>query len=113
MASPSLRRSTFVVSRALGIHAVGEVGMRESGQVASWAVYQVTVLGQPGPNAVCTQGEWDEISAAQPGLHRLVRGGIANEGEAERLARGTSGDGRPRTPHKKVLTEIVDARPDV
>jgi hypothetical protein len=69
-----------------------EVGMRKPARVASWAVYQVTIQGQPGPNVVCPQHEWDAIEKSTPGLHRLIRGGIANEGEAERLARGTSGD---------------------
>ena len=75
--------------------------MRKSEQVASWAVYQATILGQAGPNVVCGQGEWEAIEQAQPGLHRLVRGGIPNEGEAERLARGASGDDK-RASRKKV-----------
>jgi hypothetical protein len=69
-----------------------EVGMRKPARVASWAVYQVTIQGKPGPNVVCPQHEWDAIEKDAPGLHRLIRGDIANEGEAERLARGTSGD---------------------
>jgi hypothetical protein len=85
--------------------------MRKSGQVASWAVYQVTILGRPGPNVVCRQSEWDAIEQAQPGLHRLIRGGITNEGEAERLARGSSCDDK-RASRKKVITELVDAGPD-
>jgi hypothetical protein len=32
------------------------------------------------------------MQLAQPGVHTLVRAGIPSEGEAERLARGTSGD---------------------
>lgn len=84
--------------------------MGESEQVASWAVYQVTILGQPGPNAVCFQGEWEAIERAQPGLHRLVRGGITNEGEAERLARGDSGGGR-RAPRKKAILALLAAEP--
>ena len=46
--------------------------------------------------AVCEQGEWDEMERARPGYHTLVRAGITNEGEAERLARGTSGDVKGR-----------------
>jgi hypothetical protein len=85
--------------------------MRKSGQVASWAVYQVTLLGQPGPNVVCHQSEWDAIEQARPGLHRLIRGGIRSEGEAERLARGSSGDDR-RTSRKKAIAELLDTEPD-
>jgi hypothetical protein len=64
---------------------------------ASWVVYQMTISGQPsGRNAVCEQAEWDAMEADRPGYHTLVRAGIPTEGEAERLARGTSGDVKPR-----------------
>lgn len=87
--------------------------MRKSVQVASWAVYTMTVHGQPGPKVVCNQNEWDAIEKATPGLHRLVRDGILNEGEAERLARGTSGDDPVRAPRKKVIAELLEVEPDV
>ena len=61
-------------------------------------VYQAAVKGQEtGPNAICEQSEWDAMEAAAPGQNRLIRSGIASEGEAERLARGTSGDPVART----------------
>jgi hypothetical protein len=67
--------------------------MRYAEAVGSWVVYQMPVKGQPGGmNAVCGQREWEAMEAARPGYYTLVRAGIANEGEAERLARGTSGD---------------------
>ena len=47
-----------------------------------------------GMRAVCEQREWEEMERVRPGYHKLVQGGIASEGEAERLARGTSGDAR-------------------
>jgi hypothetical protein len=63
----------------------------------SWVVYRVTVKGQAdGPNAVCEQEEWEAMERDRPGLHTLIRSGIATEAEAERLARGTSGDPAPR-----------------
>ena len=86
--------------------------MRKSAQAAPWAVYQVTVQGRPGPKVVCFQSEWDAIEEATPGLHRLIRDGILNEGEAERLARGTSGDDPVRTLTKKVAAALLDAEPD-
>jgi hypothetical protein len=59
----------------------------------SWVVYLMTLHGKPtGMNAVCEQGEWEAMEQAYPGYHTLVRGGISNEAEAEKLARGTSGD---------------------
>jgi hypothetical protein len=38
-------------------------------------------------SAVCEQSEWDALELARPGYHTLVRAGIANEGEAEQIAR--------------------------
>ena len=68
----------------------------------TWVVYQSAVKGEAsGPNAVCDQGEWEVMEAVAPGRNRLIRGGIVNAGEAERLARGTSGDPVPRTSKAK------------
>ena len=66
-----------------------------------WVVYEIGAAGKDqGINVVCEQGEWDALELAQPGKHKLIRKGITNESEAERLARGTSGDSRAAT-HKK------------
>ena len=69
--------------------------MRQTNQAVFWAVYRrvwkfhhTDVLTA----AVCEQGEWDAMQKAQPGVHTLVRGRIGSEEEAEKLARGTSGD---------------------
>ena len=63
----------------------------------SWVVYQSAVKGEPtGPNAVCEQDEWVAMELANPGANRLIQSGIQSEGEAERLARGKSGDPIPR-----------------
>lgn len=62
-----------------------------------WVVYRMAVRGSDaGVNAVCTQAEWDEIEQNRPGVHALLRDRIGTESEAERLARGTSGDAVPR-----------------
>ena len=82
--------------------------MRKTEQATSWAVYQIAIHGEPGPNVVCTQAEWDTIEKAHPGMHRLVRGNITNECEAERLARGTSGDD-PRAARRKAVMELLAA----
>jgi hypothetical protein len=59
-----------------------------------WVVYRMTIHGKPsGMNAVCLQSEWEAMERAQPGYHTLIQAGIANEGEAERLARSSSVDG--------------------
>lgn len=65
--------------------------------VESWVVYLMTVHKKPsGMMSVCQQGEWDAMELARPGYHVLIKAGITNEGEAERLARGDSGQSRPR-----------------
>ena len=66
-----------------------------------WVVYEIGAAGKDqGINVVCDQDEWDALELAQPDKHKLIRTGITSEGEAERLARGTSGDSRNST-HKK------------
>jgi hypothetical protein len=71
--------------------------MRIIEEPASWVVYQMTLHGKSlAMNAVCEQDDWDEMEASRPGYHTLIRSGIANEGEAEKLARGTSGDAKGR-----------------
>ena len=67
-----------------------------------WVVYRMADDRQAdGRNVICEQSEWDEMERRRPGHYPLVREGIANEAEAERLARGTSGDalksGHPKT----------------
>ena len=70
-------------------------------QKTLWVVYEMGAAEKhQGINVVCEQGEWHALELAQPGKHKLIRAGITNEGEAERLARGTSGDSRNST-HKK------------
>jgi hypothetical protein len=48
--------------------------------------------GRGTGNVVCEQREWDALEAAHPGHHTLLHAGLRTEQEAERLARGTSGD---------------------
>jgi hypothetical protein len=55
---------------------------------ASWVVFRMTIYGKDsGMNAVCEQWEWDAMQRANPANHTLIRSGIGNEGEAERMAR--------------------------
>jgi hypothetical protein len=69
----------------------------KSEETVMWVVYKMTLHGKPSPmNAICEQSEWDAMELAQPGYHTLVQGHIANESQAERLARGTSGDAKVR-----------------
>ena len=75
--------------------------MRESEEAVAWVVYKMIVdKKSEGMNVVCEQGEWDAMELAQPGHYKLVRAGITNEAEAERLARGTSGDAKHHLPRR-------------
>ncbi|MBI1916434.1 MAG: hypothetical protein HYS12_17125 [Planctomycetes bacterium] len=69
--------------------------MSETEKVVTWVVYRMTLHGKPvGVHAVCEQSEWDALELSRPGYHTLLKAGITNEGEAERLARaGLAGVG--------------------
>jgi hypothetical protein len=70
-------------------------------EAGPWVVYLMTVNNNAaGMKAVCEQREWDAMKLARPDCHTLVKSGIASEADAERLARGTSGDPKPRTPRR-------------
>ena len=73
--------------------------MNKAEERVSWVVYKMTIAkNAEGMNAVCEQSEWDAMELARPGYHTLVRAHITDEAEAEKLARGTSGDPKPRQP---------------
>jgi hypothetical protein len=73
--------------------------MRTLNEAKAWAVYRISGKGsEPATNAMCDQREWPEIEKQSAGRCTLIRGYITNEGEAERLARGTSGDTKPKPP---------------
>jgi hypothetical protein len=70
----------------------------------SWVVYLMPIKGSPeGLRAICEQSEWETMERNRPGHYTLIQGGLTNEGEAEKLARGTSGDKPPRTFKAKML----------
>jgi len=77
--------------------------MRKTEKCVSWAVYRKILHGKTtGMNVVCEQGEWEALELSQPGHYTLVRAGITNEGEAERLARSSSMDGSDKAADLKV-----------
>ena len=67
-----------------------------SEQTETWVVYLMTGKNLHGMKAVCEKAEWDAIEKAKPGFHHLIQEGITSESEAELLARGVSGDPKPR-----------------
>ena len=72
----------------------------------TWVVYRMTLPGNAvGGNVVCRQQEWDAIEKARPGYHVLLHSGLKTEQEAEKLARGTAGDPKPRGDRKKAETK--------
>ena len=74
-----------------------------------WVVYETPVKGRSdATRAVCGAAEWARMEADRPGFRTLVRSGMANEGEAERLARGTSGDAPPRGAKLPTPTPVAD-----
>ena len=66
--------------------------MRFTETVESWVVYQA-VAKRGGGRAMCPADEWPALAEAG---HTLIQAGLVNEAVAERLARGTSGDSKPR-----------------
>jgi hypothetical protein len=67
--------------------------MLSTSKPESWVVYKMTLHGKKeGVNAVCDQAEWDAMELTRPGYHQLIQSGIANESEAEQLARSTQSE---------------------
>ena len=66
----------------------GQDGIRRA---ESWVIYRLVVDGAvTGSTGVCAQDEWEAMERERPGGTFVVQSGIADEGVAERLARGTS-----------------------
>ena len=75
--------------------------MPKTRKAVLWVVYQTHIDGRThAAKAVCEQSEWDAMELAWPGYHTLVKSGITSETEAERLARGTSGDAKVHLPRR-------------
>ncbi len=74
--------------------------MRKTDREELWAVYEVVQGKQAGRKVMCRQSQWEALALSHPGANVLIQGGIASESEAEKLARGTSGDVKPRAAKK-------------
>jgi len=77
--------------------------MRIEEQAVSWVVYKMPINKKLIlVNAVCEQSEWDAMELATPGQHTLIKAGILNEGEAEKLARsGQPSEGKGKVTLKE------------
>jgi len=76
--------------------------MRPHEKVEDWVVYQTIEGDRTGHRSICKQSEWDALVLRNPAMNVLVQAGIASEMEAEKLARGTSGDLVPRKSNRRV-----------
>lgn len=79
--------------------------MRERAKIEKWVVYETLVGPNAGRRSVCTAGEWTTIQLNAPDQNQLVMEGITDETDAEKLARGTSGDLKPRQKKFRPATE--------
>lgn len=78
--------------------------MRQA-KAEAWVVYRVPVKGLvDGLRAVYEQGEWDVMERNRPGYYKLIQANLMKEGEAEKLARATSGAARPKNSKRQLLT---------
>lgn len=75
--------------------------MRASDRVEPWVVYEAVQGPDIGRRSVCLQSEWEAIELRHPGANRVIQRDITSETEAEILARGTSGDVKPRGSSKR------------
>jgi hypothetical protein len=67
--------------------------LNRSRRPESWVIYRSVSNGAvSGPCGVCEQAEWEAMERTAPGGTFVIQSGIADEGMAERLARGASGD---------------------
>jgi hypothetical protein len=78
--------------------------------VDTWVVYQRPMRGcAEGIRAVCEQREWAAMNLAKPGFYTLIQEHIENEGKAEQLARGKSGQElSPAAKRELVVSSLPD-----
>jgi hypothetical protein len=70
--------------------------MRESPKIQTWVVYETLKGPMAGLRSVCTASDWKLVESRDPTMNQIIKDGISTENEAEKLARGTSGDQKPR-----------------
>ena len=70
--------------------------MRVAKEPESWVVYESMDGPRLGMKSVCDEEEWTSLAASKTTAVKLIKKGIGSESEAEKLARGTSGDRKPR-----------------
>ena len=70
--------------------------MRAVKEPESWVVYQSVEGPRMGMKSICEQSEWDAMQSTQSTAVKLIKKNILTESEAEKLARGTSGDPKKR-----------------
>ena len=82
--------------------------MRKTENPVTWVVYRLMYgKNKGGMGAVCEQAEWDEMERIKPGYHKLILAGIANEGEAERLARSVPAEDSTSKPSEGNAAAVI------
>ena len=61
-------------------------------KVEKWVVYEVLTGPMTGTKSMCTTSDWTAQQARDPSKGRMIKEDIVLENDAEKLARGTSGD---------------------
>jgi hypothetical protein len=88
---PNLGRGRLILVRHPAAEEECVDRQEEVRRVESWVIYRLVIDGTvTDPAGVCAQDEWEAMEREQPGGTFVVQSGIADEGVAERLARGTS-----------------------
>jgi hypothetical protein len=68
---------------------------KKSDRPVTWVVYKrilIHLKQQTESFAVCEQSEWEKLEASGTSIYTLIQAGFATETDAEKHARGTSGD---------------------
>jgi hypothetical protein len=70
--------------------------MRNTPEEEKWVVYESIEGKTIGTRSLCSASQWLAIQERYPGANKLIEENITDENVAEKLARGTSGDLKPR-----------------
>lgn len=65
-------------------------------KVEKWVVYEVLTGPMTGTKSMCNTSDWTAQQARDPSKARMIKEDIVLENDAEKLARGTSGDAKLR-----------------
>jgi hypothetical protein len=79
---------------------------------STWVVYQSVQGKQMGAKSICDQREWEALERTNPGVNELLASGLMSESQAEKLARGTSGDAKKRNVAARKISQFQNVPAD-